>query len=81
MYNHGVTSNSRVRERSPSLSQLIRPLDLTDEEIEDLEAFLKTLGRIPYFVEAPELLGFDRPDSDAVYRLPGEKPENKTTEF
>lgn len=74
MYNHGVTFNSRVRERSPPLSPLIKPLELTDEEIEDLEAFLKTLGRIPYFVEAPKLLGYERPDSDALYPLPGDKP-------
>lgn len=75
MYNHGVTFNSRVRERSPPLSPLIKPLDLSDEEIESLEAFLKTLGRIPYFMEAPRPLGIAQPDSDSVYRLPGETPD------
>ena len=74
MYNHGVTFNSRVRERSPPLSPLIQPLDLSAGEIEALEAFLKTLGRIPYFVEAPRPLGLPQPESDAVYRLPGETP-------
>ena len=81
MYNHGVTSNSRVRERSPPLSPLIQPLDLSDEEIESLEAFLKTLGRIPYFVEAPKLLGHPHPDSDAVYRMPGELPSESKPEY
>jgi cytochrome c peroxidase len=81
MYNHGVTFNSRVRERSPPLSPLIRPLDLSDEEIESLEAFLKTLGRIPQFIEAPKALGFSRPDSDAVYPLPGETPRADDSEY
>lgn len=81
MYNHGVTFNSRVRERSPPLSPLIQPLDLSVEEIEDLESFLKTLGRIPYFVEAPRLLGYPRPDSDSLYRLPGETPTEDSPEY
>lgn len=81
MYNHGVTFNSRVRERSPPLSPLIQPLELSDEEIGALEAFLKTLSRIPYFIEAPRPLGLERPDSDAVYPMPGETPSRDDPEY
>ena len=81
MYNHGVTFNSRVRERSPPLSPLIQPLDLTEAEIEALEAFLKTLGRIPRFVDAPRPLGLPQPGSDDVYRMTGELPDENTPEY
>ena len=57
MYNHGVTFNSRVRykEGAPPLSPLIKPLGLTDYEIEDLEAFLHSVSRIPRHVFEPAL--------------------------
>ena len=57
LYNHGVTFNSSVRYRpgTPPLSPLIRPLGLTDAEIDDLESFLVSLSRIPRHIFAPEL--------------------------
>lgn len=68
MYNHGVTYNSRVRYRegSPPLSPLIKPLGLTDTELDDLEAFLHSVSRVPRHVFAPELpksTTKDSPDS------------------
>ena len=57
MYNHGVTFDSRVQRRpgAPRLSPLIQPLGLTKSEISALEDFLKSLSRIPRFVEPPAL--------------------------
>ena len=81
MYNHGVTFNSRVREQSPPLSPLIKPLDLSKQEIVDLEAFLKTLGRIPRYVEAPRMLGTSRSESDQEYRMHGEEPMDSSPNY
>lgn len=71
MYNHGITFDSRVQRRSnaPPLSPLIRPLDMTKEEITSLEAFLITLSRIPRFIEPPPLPGRDVLAQDAVQDL------------
>ena len=62
MYNHGITFNSRVQKKpgAPPLSPLIRPLGMNEMEIAALESFLRTLSRIPHFVETPTLPGFDR---------------------
>ena len=57
MYNHGISFNSSVRHRpgTPPLSPLIKPLDLSKEEIADLEAFLVSVSRTPRHVFAPTL--------------------------
>lgn len=62
MYNHGITFSSRVQKKpgAPPLSPLIRPLGMDKGEIAALESFLRTLSRVPHFVETPTLPGFDR---------------------
>lgn len=79
MYNHGVTFNSRVQKKpgAPALSPLIQPLGMDDAEIAALESFLRTLGRIPHFVETPELPGIDLAASTTAQRSSRkETPEN-----
>jgi len=66
MYNHGVTYGARKRPGAPELSPLIRPLGLDSRELEALEAFLETIGRIPAFVEPPALPGLAESDSAAA---------------
>lgn len=60
MYNHGITANRRPKEGEPPLSPLIRPLGLTDGEIDALGAFLDTLSRRPRIVRPPVLPGMAR---------------------
>ena len=60
MYNHGITANRRPKEGEPPLSPLIRPLGLTDSEIDALGAFLDTLSRRPRIVRQPALPGMAR---------------------
>lgn len=71
MYNHGITFNSRVQKKpgAPPLSPLIQPLGMDKKEIAALESFLRTLSRIPHFVETPTLPGFDRKGSTAAQRV------------
>ena len=57
MYNHGITFGSERVYKNPPLSPLIRPLGLSDAEIEALEAFLRTLNRHPRIVRPPPLPG------------------------
>lgn len=70
MYNHGITFNSRVQEKpgAPPLSPLIRPLGMDKKEIAALESFLRTLSRIPHFVETPTLPGFDQQGNTTAQR-------------
>lgn len=60
MYNHGITANRRPKKGEPPLSPLIRPLGLTDGEIDALGAFLDTLSRRPRIVRPPVLPGMAR---------------------
>ena len=72
MYNHGVTFNSRVQRKTnaPPLSPLIKPLGLSKSEVAALEDFLKSLSRIPRFVEPPELpRTIGKPESSFVSPL------------
>lgn len=66
MYSHGIPVGARPRPGAPELSPLIRPLDLSNSEIEALEAFLDTIGRSPPFVEPPTLPGLTESDSGAA---------------
>lgn len=70
MYNHGMTINSRRVPKKPELSPLIRPLNLTQDEMDALESFLNSLSQHPTIVRPPPLPG--RPHED-----PTPKPQSK----
>ena len=76
LYNHGITFNSSVRHRpgTPPLSPLIKPLDLSKEEIADLEAFLVSVSRTPRHVFAPTL-----PPMTAEATITSERTVNPTS--
>ena len=57
MYNHGMTRRREPRTGEPSLSPLIRPLELGPDEIDALQAFLGTLNRRPHNLRPPQLPG------------------------
>ena len=54
MYNHGMTRRREPRAGAPTLSPLIRPLGLADDELDALEAFLGSLNRRPHNLRPPE---------------------------
>lgn len=60
MYNHGITAKRTPKKGEPPLSPLIRPLGLTDDEIDALGAFLDALGRRPRIHRPPVLPGMAR---------------------
>ena len=79
MYNHGITFDSRVQKKpgAPPLSPLIRPLGMDKKEIAAVESFLRTLSRIPHFVETPTLPGFDQQrNTTAQQENPVKPPRN-----
>ncbi|WP_319381345.1 cytochrome c peroxidase [Thiomicrorhabdus sp.] len=56
MYNGGITYGNKLKPGEPALSPLIQPLHLTEQELQDLEAFLLTLSsRTSRYVAPPEL--------------------------
>lgn len=57
MYNAGMPTEKRNRESqlAPQKSKMLEKLNLTDEELTDLENFLNTLHSYKYKMRAPEL--------------------------
>ncbi len=55
MYNAGMTGGAPLHPDLPPLSPLIEPLELSDGELEALEAFLHTLSQRPPTFRSPEL--------------------------
>jgi cytochrome c peroxidase len=55
MYNAGMIGDSQLHPDLPQLSPLIRPLHLSNHELDALEAFLNTLSRRPLALRAPKL--------------------------
>ncbi len=56
MYNAGMTIRKKRKPGEPELSPLIQPLNLTKQEIKDLEAFLLTLSsKYSRYVSPPDL--------------------------
>lgn len=75
MYNHGIGAGRRLRAGEPTLSPLIKPLDLTRREIRSLAAFLNALSRRPRIVRPPELPGM-APASGSAQRTITANMEN-----
>jgi cytochrome c peroxidase len=55
MYNHGLTYGQKLKPGEPELSPLIKPLNMTRDEIVALEDFLRSLSNTPIRMEPPML--------------------------